>query len=56
MKLGIKLITVPFWWDERLSSIASAIHQVRPDAEIPASWLSQPIPTVFPQKREPSCM
>jgi hypothetical protein len=31
MQLGITLISIPFWWDKTLSSLANTIHLVRPD-------------------------
>ncbi len=51
---GITLITVPYWWDEQLSSLATSIHHVRPDIPIPSTWLSSPIPSDMPQKKIPT--
>jgi hypothetical protein len=28
---GITLISIPYWWDGKLDSLANTIHQVRPD-------------------------
>ncbi len=53
-EMGITLITVPYWWDGKLSSIATTIHAERPDIEIPSSYLASPIPKDFDQRKTPS--
>ncbi len=46
--MGITLITVPYWWDANLSSLATTIH-TRPDIQIPEILRSTPIPVVIPE-------
>ena len=42
--LGITLITVPYWWDRKISSFAATIYTKRPELfSIPP--LGKPIPT-----------
>ncbi len=55
LKLGITLITIPYWWDEELSSLASTIRRARPDISMPSIRLTSPIPTAMPQQRYNSC-
>jgi hypothetical protein len=45
---GISLITIPFWWDKSLSSLAATIHQQRPDL-VPSAQGS-PIPLEMPKQ------
>ncbi len=33
-ELGLTLITVPYWWDRQLSSLAASIQSKRPDVFI----------------------
>ncbi len=49
-QLGINLITVPYWWDGSLSSLAATIRQARPDIEIPSVDITAPIPLNVPIK------
>lgn len=49
-KLGITLITVPFWWDRDTDSIAATIHAYRPDLIPSPPPNSKPIPTEMPPK------
>ncbi len=57
VEMGITLVTVPYWWDEELFSLATTIHHLRPDLEIPSVWLKSPIPSDKPnKKRVNSCM
>ena len=44
---GITLITIPFWWDGLLPSLASTIHLKRPDV-VPISP-GNPIPETMPK-------
>ncbi len=37
-QLGIHLISIPYWWDGELSSLATTIHHARPDIDVP-NWL-----------------
>jgi len=30
-KLGITLVTIPYWWDNQISSLKATIHKFRPD-------------------------
>jgi hypothetical protein len=42
---GISLIWVPFWWDQRRSSLIATIHKVRPDLISKfANEIGEPIP------------
>ncbi len=36
---GISLITIPFWWNKTIESVALAIHAIRPDLSIPLFML-----------------
>jgi len=36
---GITLITIPFWWDKTIESVASTIHYLRPDISMPPEFL-----------------
>ncbi len=51
LELGITLITIPYWWDGEVESLATTIYKVRPDVEIPVHWLRSPIPTKPPPKQ-----
>ncbi len=48
-KMGITLIMVPYWWDGKLSSLATTIHNVRPDISLPSTWITSPIPDSVPE-------
>ncbi len=47
--MGITLITVPYWWDGQLFSLATTVHTNRPDIEIPEAWLTSGIPPKRPK-------
>jgi hypothetical protein len=47
--MGITLISIPFWWDESLASLAATVKTARPDL-INVSIESAPIPSDIPQK------
>ncbi len=47
---GITLITVPYWWDYKITSVAATIHMARPDITMPVSLTGTPIPTDVPSK------
>ncbi len=49
---GISLLTVPFWWNGQLSSLASSLLELRPDLNsyIDKRMISHPIPTQFPDR------
>ncbi len=52
--LGITLITIPYWWNKSESSLATTIHHVRPDIDIPPMWLTSPIPlSIKMDKQQP---
>lgn len=46
-KTGMTLIQVPFWWDFQTASLASTVHQIRPEL-IPNPPGAQPISLVPP--------
>ncbi len=46
---GITLIVVPFWWDEKVDSVAQQIHAVRPDIHPPAGILWNNVTTIAPE-------
>ncbi len=54
--MGIHLITIPYWWNGEISSLATTIQSVRPDMDIPAVWISQSIPSSIPSTKVTSCM
>ncbi len=56
LELGINVITIPYWWNGELSSLATTIHMVRPDIDIPSVWLKSPIPKDIPKQTNTSCM
>ncbi len=48
---GITLITIPYWWNRKIESVASAIRSLRPDIPFDASLLNgDVIPQVMPKK------
>ncbi len=49
LRMGITLITVPFWWDGELSSLATTVHRMRPDVSVPFIWLTSPISDAVPK-------
>ncbi len=49
-QFGITLITVPYWWDGTLTSLATSVGMMRPDIEMSSLYMSGPIPTEMPQK------
>ncbi len=49
-ELGVDLFVLPYWWDGSLSSLATTIHRLRPDIEIPQHLLSVSIPEHVPKK------
>ncbi len=55
--IGITLITVPYWWNGELSSLATTVHKVRPDIPIPSLWFTSVIPVEKPvEHRKTLCM
>jgi hypothetical protein len=49
-QIGITLLSVPFWWDNSASSLASTIVHYRPDIIIPSIPATLPIPLSMPLK------
>jgi hypothetical protein len=49
-EIGITLVEIPFWWDFRLSSLRTTLHQVRPDL-VPVPGDSAAIPKNPPSRR-----
>jgi hypothetical protein len=47
---GITLITVPFWWDRRVESLAATIQKYRPDIELNVSSKEPAILFEMPEK------
>ncbi len=52
MSRGISLLTVPFWWNGQLSSLASSIVELRPDLihYIDKKFISTAIPKQIPER------
>ncbi len=49
---GITLITIPFWWNKTLQSVAHTVHVARPDIPMPSALLNgDPIPNEMPKQR-----
>jgi hypothetical protein len=46
---GITLVTIPFWWDGSISSLAATVRLQRPDLQLSNATIGQPIPTEIPQ-------
>jgi len=50
---GITLITIPFWWNETMETIAYTVRQYRVDIPLPSRLLSgAPIPKEMPKQRQ----
>ncbi len=55
-ELGITLITIPYWWDGKLSSLAATIQHIRPDIPLlDVHHVLSPIPTESPTKKRTLC-
>ncbi len=54
---GITLITIPYWWDKTVESLASKVHKERPDIPIPFTLVTSdgvsntPPPKTVPRKK-----
>jgi hypothetical protein len=48
-KLGITLISIPFWWDKSLTSLAATIYSHRPDLSLDG-LTSGVVPVKMPNK------
>ncbi len=47
---GVTLITIPYWWNRKMESLAKTIHFHRPDIQFPESILKEdPIPIQNPK-------
>ncbi len=51
--MGITLLTIPYWWNRKMESVANEIHIARPDVPIPTSLLNHDtIPKEIPTQKE----
>lgn len=50
---GITLVVIPYWWDQRIESLAHTLHVMRPDVSLPLMLLrGDAIPTQVPQQQK----
>jgi hypothetical protein len=49
--IGFTLISVPFWWDKQISSLATTINHVRPDIQLHENGNMPPFSEVIPPKQ-----
>jgi hypothetical protein len=49
-KIGITLISIPFWWNKSLSSLAATIRHYRPDVPLNVLTDSLPIQSHLPER------
>jgi hypothetical protein len=53
-RMGITLVSIPFWWDNSPASLAATIQSARPDITFEGISASLSIPSAMPSKYQRS--